>query len=217
MACNTPSFNPVPWDEMLPMVQISAHSAPLNVVEHCLRQAANEFLSKTLALEVDVYVDLQAGVQDYSVQPPDGYRIQQIRQVLVDGVNMGGLSSPPGGHAGSTNHTHMPCRSFWFVPPTSILVAFEGTCDSPGGMLVRAAIAPTQDSCFIDRDIYERYGEVISEGALSRILIMPNTAWYNPPSAGIMLRRFQFGVNRAKNDKGREFSGPKFMRAPRFI
>lgn len=209
MPCSTPSFNPVPWGDMFPAVQISAPATPHNVIEHALRHSAGEFLSRTLALEVDVYVDLQAGVQDYSLTPPDGYRVQQIRQVLVDGVCFNGLSQPPCGD--------MSCRSFWFVPPTNMLVAYEGRDDLPSGMTVRAAIAPTQSSCYIDRDVFERYGEVISEGALSRILIMPNTAWYNPSSAGIMLRRFQFGVNRAKNDKGREFSGPKTMKAPRFV
>jgi hypothetical protein len=213
MSCRVPAFDPVPWSQLNPMVQISAPATPLNIIEHALRQSAAEFLSRTLALEVDMTTDLQAGVKDYDIRPPDGYRVHLVRQVCVghDGceVEYRGMSRAPCGE--------MRCREYWFNPPGTLLVGYESCEDMPDGLLVRASIAPTQDSCYIDRDIYERYGEVIAEGALSRILIMPNTAWYNPPSAGIMLRRFGFGVNRAKNDKGREYGGPKMMKAPRFV
>lgn len=207
--CKCPSYTGVPWSEMFPVLQMAAMSAPPNIMETALRQSAIEFLSRTGALERDVYIDLQEGVMDYQLHGPDGYRVNFVREVCADGLK---LRSAP-----SIDCQYVNPGMYVFMPPDSLVLGSQPDEDLPDGLLVRASLQPSQDSCAIDDDIYQRYGEIIVEGALSRMLIIPNTPWFSTQSGGIALRRFKSGINRAKNDKGREYAGPRYMKAPRFV
>lgn len=67
-------------------------------------------------------------------------------------------------------------------------------------VILRVAYQPKRDADSIDEVLVRHYEEGIIDGALSRILGMPNTTWHNPTEAAMAKDRFETAVSRARQD-----------------
>lgn len=63
---------------------------------------------------------------------------------------------------------------------------------------LRVALVPSTTTIKLDKDIADRYGEIIAGGALGQILGMSGQTWSNPQTADIKQRKFNLDCNRVK-------------------
>lgn len=212
MACRCVDTELVPWSYFTDSVTLHAKNVPTDVAEHSIRQAAIEFARVTLSLQRDLYVDMQAGVWDYRLDVPDDYTLHAVRSVQVEGCCLGARTRPPCGPC------DMLLGEFYFEKPCSLLVGRTVPCDTQEALLARVVVIPGQQSCGIDKWVYDTWAEDIGNGALSRLLLMKDASWYSTGDAGIMLRRWKNALNRAKGAQAKSHvSGPTFMGRRRFV
>jgi hypothetical protein len=212
MTCRCNDVETVPWSFFTDHVVLHAKGVPQDVAEHVVRQAAIEWARVTLSLQRDLYIDMQACVQDYRLEPPDGYTIHAVREVEVCGCCLTARTGPPCGSC------DLRTNEFYFQKTCNLLVGRTVPCDTPEALLARVVVIPGQQSCEIDKWVYDTWAEDIGNGALSRLLLMKDASWYSTADAGIMLRRWKNALNRAKGAQAKSHvSGPTFMGRRRFI
>jgi hypothetical protein len=149
-------------------------------------------------------------VSDYTIDTDDGYVIKSIREVVVDGVSLPALESVSYIDRGRTG--------YYFSKPCSVLVNPAPRCDAREGVLVRAVVAPSRTSCFVEQWVYDEYASDIVVGALSHIMLMRDAGWFDTTAGGIYARRWSAALARAKVDRARNHnSAPAKFKIPRWI
>jgi len=209
--CSTCNPNEqVSFDQFLDYVRPYCTECPEELMVQYVRAAAVEFARRTLTLQRDIYVDVQAGVQDYIIDPVDSYSIHMLRQVSFRGRDLKPMQRPP--------TSYMPCDAYYFERPCKIMLGPVPECDEREALLIRATVIPSQKSCEVDAHVLDYYAEDIATGALSRLMLMPETKWYSTQQGGIMLKRWRNFLNLAKVERAKnDTAGPVYMREQRFI
>ena len=72
------------------------------------------------------------------------------------------------------------------------------SADSDDEIFCTAAVRPARDQTEIDTFLYEKWEETIQAGALSDLLSIPESTWYNPDLASQMAETYKRGVRRAR-------------------
>jgi hypothetical protein len=161
-------------------------------------------------IQRDLWIDVQEGVQDYNLDVPDNYTLHMVREVRRQHNHLLPV-------ARALCHNLGP-RQYYFEQPCQIMIGSVPTSDCAEGLYVRAVVIPSQDSCEIDAWMFDRYGEDIAYGALSRAYLMTDAAWYNTRDGGIMMRRWNTSINRIKVEKAKNgVAGPMAIKIPRYV
>jgi hypothetical protein len=185
-------------------------TAPTNVIEHFVREAAIEFARKTSILQRTLWVDLQECVRDYRLVAPDGYKIH-----LISEVSMGCLRLHP---AAYTTRHDLRHAQYFFDPPCGLAIGNSPDADEKEGLAVRTSVIPSHESCEVDAILLDLYADDIRAGALSRLFLMNNQPWYSTMNGGIWLKRWKSAINQVKVEKVKNHStGALKLTAPRFI
>jgi hypothetical protein len=216
--CNTP--DKVALDEFLPELQLLVSGVPSEIAAAYVRTAAIEFAERSLVLKRDVHVDLQCGVQEYLLEPPDEDTSRTIaidfvcddrgRRHVVRPNEPCNLICPcfcgPGcNESGYPLHDVGPyplnaSLPVWFKQPNSLFVLEPVRADFETPLRVTMSIAPDRDACDVDRLLYQRYLMPIVMGAASYLMLMPKQDWYAPQLAQKMEKDFKIAQARAAID-----------------
>ena len=181
---------------------------PPAAAEQYVRTAAAEFAKRSTALRKTVEIDAQAGVTEYPICE-DCELIVKVISVEVGGRR---LLPDPG----------RPCSCaqgvFWFED-CCLRLGWTPTVDEKGAISVRVAVAPRADACEIDREFFhDLHRQAIIDGALSRILMMPNQPWTNAALARVAQAEFERSAGEARRDALMgSTAGPFFAHAPSFV
>lgn len=204
-ACTNQKGDMVGWSEFLPDVLPFARGVPNELAAHRVHVGAMEFCRLTGILKRVYYGDVYKTVENYAIADYDGYNFNMLHSVRVCGIVQKVLNRYPSGGYGS---------GAYFEPPNMLYILPPPDRDEPDGLEVELSVVPSQESCEIERFIYERYGQAIASHALSSLLRMKGTNWYDPSNAAIYYRQFKTAVNREKVriEKGHQ-RGPLIMRA----
>jgi hypothetical protein len=210
MTCSSNPIDTVPWSAFAPAVLLHCPTAPLNVIEHAVRETVIEWAERSMSLVRDIFIDAQENVRDYEVVAEDGYNIHTFNNVSYHDRNLRA--------AGFSMH-HDLCYGYYaFRIPSALLLGETPDCDEARAIYVSAVVKPSQVSCSVDRWVFERHAEAISTGAISRMALIANQDWTSVQTAGIMLRRWEAFLGRIKSEVSKNYStAPSFMRARRFI
>jgi hypothetical protein len=201
----------VPLSKFVEYIRPMVVSAPDGVIEQYVRQALIEFAQKTLFFQRDYYIDLQENVSDYTIPIEDGFYPHMIREVSVNGMRLHSVERPPLDDAQFYGKVY-------FEKPCRIVVGHCPDEDCTDGLLVRADVVPSQDTCCVDQWIFDTYLGDIAQGALSHLLIMPGAAWFNPQQGGIFLRRWKGVLANIKTTHHKGYnSGPTIIKVKRFV
>lgn len=204
MACSACPTGEVPWTDFIGHVSLFAQGVPDEIAADAIRTAAIRFARKTGSLCVPLYVDAQAGVSRYNFEIEDGYTIKSIKRVCVNGQEYDAERT--------FSHCPAPC-SFYYQQPCTIHLGSAPNCDAEDFIEIEAVLIPGQGSCFIDRQYYDLYADEIAHGALEHLLLIPDTEWYDPNSAGLYSTKFRQAISDAKKDVSRNYStGPMYMK-----
>ena len=185
--------------DMLPRVTLVAKGVPDSIAIEYLRQAAHTFARESRLLERTVRITLQQGVGDYYLEQ-GSEQITLIKSVRLDDKCC---------QRRECFNPLQLCDGFKFFPPDKIVLNELPKVD--GGVLeVVYYAAPTQDTCEIDKLLFDRHHDAIVNGALSELLLMSKYDFSDFRLAAIYEQRFNRSIAQAKIDVARDFtSGTK--------
>ena len=206
MTCVSCPSGKVSWGQFIPYASMYAQGAPDEIIADAFRRATIEFAERTGVLRQTVCIDAQECVEHYCLEFDDCYTIKAVNRVCVFGREYSTLRC--------WEHCPPQC-SYYYEHPCDLYIHPAPNCDQSDAIEVDVVLLPGQDSCFVDRIIYEEYAEDLAYGALSRLLLIPDTNWYDPRSAGLYDNKFRRSIARAKSTVARnnDFS-PMHMRCP---
>jgi hypothetical protein len=208
MSCQCDAFDAVPIDEFLPYVLPSIYGLPVEIAAHQLRMAAISFARSTQALTRTVFIDGQCGLCVVNLEVPDCYSILSVESVSVGGCK---LTVHRGGPE------KIPSRGFFYEHPGWLYLG-SALPECPRALEATVVVVPGQDSCQLDRALYDTYSDAIADGALERLYLMKSAPWFDVQLANIHGRKFKAAVSDAGAlvAKGR-VSAPLMIKVPRFV
>ena len=210
MTCSCEWGDRVPWDDFLPYVLPSVGDVPDVIAAHAVRLAAIEYATVTSELKATITLDAQRNVAHYRLKADDGYSISQL-----DYVDLGGCQY----HPNRDNHGFGRCNQFTYDQSEGLLFLNPSpSCNEVRGIEVRAVVLPGQDSCFVNRMVYDRHAELLANGALMRLYRMKDADWFDMSLAREYERLWRDGMRsvRVISLKGGS-SAPLVMRARRVV
>lgn len=208
MSCTCEHADHVPLDDFLPYVMPQVAGVPAEIAAHNVRLAAIQFANDTQVVKREVYKFLQAGVPYYEIEPPACETTTSVHSVCVNGCEYTPVRTIKG----------LRCGKVYFYDKRGGLHIGAAPCDLVDGVEVVLNVKPGQDTCWVDRCLYDDYAEAIAAGALSRLYSMGSAPWVNLQMARYQRGLFQEGVGNAKtlNAKGHS-SAPMYMKPRRFV
>lgn len=185
------------WEAFAPWVQIPTSGCPEPVVKRALCDAAIEFCEFTHAFVEHHTLSAQIGQSQYDIDTDAGSSSMIIGVSLADRnlspVYTEALYSVYGeiwrAHTGTPYHYLSDDENSLQVYPIPI-------ADETGTLTL--AVRPNRSSTEWDDRLFERYGEIVADGALARLLAQPGTPWADVNES---LRRrvlFTRGMNRVR-------------------
>ena len=241
MSC---TINERPLKDILPYVLPSCMGLPEEMAMDYGRRAYIEFARRSGGLFKTLVYDLQEGVMDYPLELPEGYKVNRVNSVAIDGntkvsptldhngnVCCGGstnqnLSGNYSGGAMNGSYGYGPnswlgsCGRYQFhvVGYECIILHNAPNKDRTNGIQVEVSIIPDQEVCGFDDDFFDRWVEGITAGVLAKAFLLPNTDWFNPQLAATNERKFGVEIQRARHKFDLNNSrGPMRMEAKRFV
>lgn len=198
----------VPLDNFVPDVQANIPTVAAELAANAVRLAAIELCQRVPFVTRGVVLDLQANVPDYVLDLPDNYRASGLLSVTVRG-----RVTPivPFGNAYGRGLSYLHSeRLLMFRPPPS--------SDGVNCLHARVSVFPGQLSCHLPREVFDDALEVVVDGALARLLLIPKATWNDKSTAGVYQKKFSAGLSRMSNAALRGgITGPMMMRARRFV
>lgn len=97
--------------------------------------------------------------------------------------------------------SRVPGRPQWYTQETADEVTLiPAAKDAEANVIMRIAYQPARGATKIDEVLVRHYEEALIDGALYRILRMPNCAWSNPAAAQQHQERYEMAISRARAD-----------------
>ena len=213
--CSTvaPAGGTVPLSQFMPYVKPYALNVHDDIAQHFVRLAAIDLTQNVKFLTRTVYIDAVANVSDYVIKIDDGYVPFAVNNVQVpDRGNLPLLTSIPP----QPNQWAPP--GFYYLQPTDIYMFPAPGHDKCNFYMVELFVTPGQDTCELDRALYDKFAEQLGYGALAKAYMMKDADWYDPRLAGVYDRKFDIAKGRVKTLASRQFStAPLMARSKRWV
>lgn len=190
------------WDEFYPFILVEVMECPNPVVDFALVQAAREFCRRT-----SVWVEWMEFVADGTTQRfdfdlPSKTELVAARRATVDGVDvpvLGNRSLPADWTQADTTSDvdaliHISLTEFMLYP----LPAADAQ------VMVQLALQPTLAGTGVSDDVFSRYAEAISKGALYRLMSSSNKPYTNLAAASQAFTDFERLTHSAANEAWRQ-------------
>lgn len=185
------------FSDLVPLTSLLRHVMPIipqlphEMALDYIRQAYIELTRRSSILVARLEQDYQANVHDYPLDPPDGYEVYQI--MGIDHPNFRYVDYWAGTRTGLWN------TRFDVIDNKSLYFHIAPSVDSTGSLIVFAKVLPNSCCENIPTSVEVPYGYAIAEGALSKLLLIPNKPWTNPSIASIHARNYNIAVMAARN------------------
>lgn len=204
MKCVEQDVDRVPFDQVLPEIQPYARNAPVEMIMSMVRDTAIVIARETLFIKRLYYADLYPTVEDYIFEPSDEYDPLMLRRVIVEGRPLKVLTDfPVAGDEGA-----------FYAPPNTVYISPAPAREVPDGMEIEAILAPSPNSCYLDRTFFNAFHDAIAAKVIHDLQLMPKTEWYNPQTAPRWYAQYQQKLSwwRHRGRRGAQ-SGPLFARS----
>lgn len=171
------------WATWLPDLLPQLPDCPNIIVEHEVKRAAQTFFEKTRAWAVTLDSEsVAAGDYEIVLAASSGQEIVRVNQAWYDGVSL----TP-----GSADYLANQTSDAWqlhqgtptaFVQETPNVVRLYPipVNNSTTGLVVRAAIKPSDSASGIPDELAAKYRDAIASGAKGRLMLYANKPWSNP-------------------------------------
>jgi len=179
------------WADFYPELMPHVVGCPYPTADVALREAARSFFRRTRTwrewLDPERVV---AGVREYDLPLPSGAMVVRIERCTVDGVPMDVLSHKE--QLSDFVRYEQPDRGLLSRDRASFVL----TRSLPAGVRVAAEVSlmPTKTGPGIPDDLFAQFAQDIVEGAKHRLMLIPQTPFYNEGLAAVAMNSFEQAV-----------------------
>lgn len=195
MTCYIDPTSCLSWDALFPYVLPYTLGMPDELMAHHIRLSCIEFCRRSGILHDANEFDLQSHVSDYFLTTVCEFEIVRVFEVVFHRLWRC--------HPSVTKPINRFCAGpyqFWMENVDVIhLSAMPTTNDIEKGLRVEFIVQPKQDGCILDNYLYEYWAEAIAYGAIHRILLLPNTGWFNPNLSKEFMLKYRAELARARS------------------
>jgi hypothetical protein len=171
----------IPYETLVPEISPYLYGCPDFLIENNIRSAVIELCERASVYQAELDpITTVSGLYEYDFEPPAGTAVQKILWVTHEGKDLEPISSalleqriPKWRSSGNSStpayFVKQSSSLFWLAPtpPTTI----------PNSTIIRAVLKPTHTSSACDDDVMNDYRDAIVNGALFRLLRIPNKDW----------------------------------------
>lgn len=158
-------FETRPISELRAAIAFHYPDMAIGALDYYLREAAIRFARKTKILRRTIHIDYQKGVSDYILDDlPDGYILHEVSEVRVDGRCIEPVCARCNCVAGKYRYHS-----------GRLEICHSEACR----IEVDVIVMPSRNSCNIDADIIEQWGDVIAHGANAKLMMSNDKRWGN--------------------------------------
>lgn len=195
-------------DDFLPEILQYVHGAPSILVRTHVRNAVVDFCQRTGILKRDPSTfQIEGEEHTYLMQfCQDRYIAIGCEDVFEEGVSVGNereflrttshqLDSE---YHNWRNMTGNPTRYYLTEEINKIRFFPTPVNDGTRDIIVRGVVRPRRDQNEFDEFLYEKWHEVIQNGALASLLVIPAGSWFNAGLAAAMGVAYKRGVRQAR-------------------
>ncbi len=171
----------ISYESLVPDIASNLYGCPDFLIENSIRAAVIELCEKASVYQAQLDpVTTVSGLYEYDLEPPTGTSVQKILWVTHQGKDLEPITSalleqriPKWRDSSSASipayFIKQSSTLFWVAPIPSV-TAVSST-------IIRAALKPTHTSTACDSDVMNDYRDAILNGALFRLLRIPNRDW----------------------------------------
>jgi len=185
------------WRSFVPLVRMSTVKCPISAMIAKIRDAAREFCARSRVwVIVSDTADLYAGEEVYGLRPPSGVDFCDVLTVRHKGRRIE-VRTPEQWRALGYASADTP-QYFTVTEPGLVRLYPVPNEDQAGVLLVEVVAQPSVKSTQAPAFLLNRYGSIIAQGALARLLLIPDRPWTDMNSAVVSQRLFEDGIAGAR-------------------
>lgn len=182
--------------EILPMVP----GCPDSLIQNNIRAAVVELCVRASVYQQELDpLTTVANIYEYDLEAPSGTSVQKILWVTHAGVDLEPITSSLleqripkwRTEAGVPEYFLQQTSSLFSLAPVPAATAISST-------VIRAVLKPSHSSTACDDDVMNDYRDTIINGALFRLLRIPNKDWSDIQGASVYGQLFNQGVEDAE-------------------
>jgi len=195
------------WDAWLPDVLPHVAGCPDILATHETKRAAQAFFRDSLVWRVTPDpVDVDVDEPEMRIYPDaSGTEIVRIEQAAIGAAKLKPLSLDAIAAEFGPDwaaQTGTPDAIFGPTPTTVRLVPYPVVALTEQLSLV-VSLTPGETASGIPDELYARYRETITDGAKSRLMLIPGQTWTNLDMGAALAARFESGISTARTDAAR--------------
>lgn len=190
----------ISYEALLPQILPMVSGCPDTLIQNNIRASVIELCERASVYQAELDPLTTVGnIYEYDLEPPSGTAVQKILWVTHAGKDLEPLTSTlleqrvpkwREGNGVPEYYVKQGTALLWLVPiPTTTSVS---------STIVRAVLKPTHTSSACDDGVMNDYRDTIINGALFRLLRIPNKDWTDLQSAGVYGTLFNDGVVNAE-------------------
>ena len=168
-------------DEVLPNLAADP-SDP--VTEHAIKRAVIQFCEGSwIWKHLPDPIDVTAGEATYSLEPPVGADVSAVIGIEYNGyqIDPKSLDWLNANEPGWRTKTGTP-KYFTQVNTDEVILVPTPESSLVGGLVVTLAVAPSQSANSFPKWIFNQYIYALADGALAKLMTMPNKPWSDVPA-----------------------------------
>lgn len=204
-------------DEVSPYVNHCSEIAMLNAIKNACIQFCEE---STYLRDTPDGETIVAGQGEYELDYPSKYEVSRIIEAHIGHNQLKPANEETLAHMyGPDWRTTTGGPGFYMVEdPCAILITPIPSVATVERLKYTLALKPSRSSTAIDRQIWERWAEVISHGARARLYETPGQPYYDPEAALRYRKWFESGIGEAKQEANRGRTNMTLtVRMPKFV
>jgi hypothetical protein len=190
----------IAYEALLPEILPMVPGCPDTLVESNIRSSVIEFCQRSNAYQAELDpVTTVANIFEYDLEPPSGTSVQKVLWVTHLGKDIEPITTTlleqriPKWREGNG----VPEYFVQYTSSTFLLVPIP-TTTGVSSTILRAVLRPTYTSTACDDAVMNDYRDTIVNGALFRLLRMPNKEWSDLQTAGVYGQLFTNGIEEAE-------------------
>lgn len=191
----------IKYSELLTEVLPSLAADPSDpVTENAIKRAVIEFCSAAWVWkDLSDPIDVTAGESYYDLEPPNGSDIAVVMDVSYNGepIEAKSLSWLDNNIPGWRTTTGTP-KYYTQVDLDQVILAPVPPDNLTSGLMVTLALQPSQNASSLPRWIANQHLYALADGAIARLMLMPNKPWTDLANGDARRARFEAAIANAR-------------------
>ena len=190
----------ISYETLLPEILPMVPGCPASLIQNNIRAAVVELCERASVYQQELDpLTTVANIYEYDLEAPSGTSVQKILWVTHAGVDLEPITSSLleqripkwRTEAGVPEYFLQQTSSLFSLAPVPAATAVSST-------VIRAVLKPSHSSTACDNDVMNDYRDTIVNGALFRLLRIPNKDWSDIQGASVYGQLFNQGVEAAE-------------------